>query len=100
VTDDPDVQVFLLYSGRYMDINSLYRGWEENFVEKMTVTLEESLRAGFRRGFAKSLDGQVTPREYEKATGWDFDTPEEFHEHLSALWRTFYGEADPAASLN
>jgi hypothetical protein len=36
---------------------------------------------------------------YERETGWDFDSDEEFHEHLRTLWAKFYGDADPRASL-
>jgi hypothetical protein len=99
VTEYPDVKVFLEYSGRMMDVNGLFAGWEDHFVEKMTTTPDEALRDGFRRGFAKSLSGQLTPLEYEEETGWDFDTAEEFQEHLRRLWVRFYGDADPEDSL-
>jgi hypothetical protein len=57
------------------------------------------MKDSFRRGFAKSLLGQLTPREYEYFTDWSFDTEGEFHDHLVKYWRMFYGDDDPAASL-
>jgi hypothetical protein len=82
-----------------MDINALITNWETDFVNAMKTHRSTSTRESFRRGFAKSLCGQLTPREYEKATGWDFDTDEEFQAHLKTLWGKFYGDADPADSL-
>lgn len=96
---DPDVATFLEYSGRMMNVNDLFANWEEEFVNDMANLRIEAIKDSFRRGFAKSLAGQVTPREYEKATDWDFDTPKELHQHLSGLWTKFYGDADPAESL-
>jgi hypothetical protein len=99
LTPDPDIKVFLEYSARMMNIEALFKDWEQHFVDSMAKLRVDSMKESFRRGFAKSLAGQLTPREYERQTGWDFDTPEEFHEHLQQLWHKFYGDADPADSL-
>ncbi|GLY18261.1 hypothetical protein Kisp01_52750 [Kineosporia sp. NBRC 101677] len=69
-------------------------------MDDMTALRIDSIKESFRRGFAKSLGGQITPRDYEKATDWEFESPEELHDHLKALWAKFYGDADPAESLN
>ncbi|MBT0768534.1 hypothetical protein KIH74_06330 [Kineosporia sp. J2-2] len=95
----PDTRTFLELSGDMMDVNSLIRGWEDHFVHQVANLRDESLRQSFRRGFAHSVTGGLTPQEYERATGWDFDTPAELHEHLRTLWTRFYGDADPRDSL-
>jgi hypothetical protein len=83
-----------------MDINALRAGWEEDFVREMADLRSDSIRESFRRGFAKSLAGQLTPVQYEKETGWDFDTAEELQAHLRSLWVTFYGADDPGEYLS
>ena len=99
MSSDDDVATFLNYSGRMMDINALTADWENDFVNAMGTHRSTSTRESFRRGFAKSLCGQLTRGEYEKATGWDFDSDDEFQEHLKTLWGKFYGDADPATIL-
>ncbi|GAB6903743.1 hypothetical protein JCM9957A_68350 [Kineosporia succinea] len=99
VTTDPDIKTFLDFSAGAMNINGLIRNWENEFVEEMENLKIESLRTSFRQGFAKSLNGQITPLEYERATGWEFDTQEELHDHLKALWARFYGDANPEDGL-
>ena len=99
MTTDPDISTFLEFSASSMNINGLVKDWENEFVDEIANLRVESLRTSFRRGFAKSLAGRLTPLEYERETGWDFDTPEELHEHLKDLWTKFYGDADPADSL-
>lgn len=96
---DPDIETFLEYSGLLMNVNDLFANWEEDFVNEMAALRVVSIKESFRRGFAKSLSGEITLRSYERATGWDFDTPEELHQHLAGLWRRFYGDADPADGL-
>jgi hypothetical protein len=98
-TKDADIKTFLEYSSGHMDINGLGRDWENRFVTVMRNLRSESIKASFRRGFAKSVLGQLTAREYETATGWDFDTEEEFREHLKHYWQLFYGSDDPAESI-
>jgi hypothetical protein len=99
MTQDPDVQVFLYYAARMMNVNALVAGWEEDFVREIAGLSSDSRRESFRRGFAKSILGQLTPAEFEAATDEDFDTDEELRERLRHLWTKFYGGDDPAASL-
>jgi len=99
MTQDPDIKIFLEYSAGMMNIEALFANWEQEFVDAVANLRIESIKESFRRGFAKSLAGQLEPRVYECETGWDFDSPEEFHEHLKGLWTKFYGDADPAESL-
>ena len=92
---DQDVQEFLAESSTYMDINALRRDWEQYFVGAMRKMKNEELKESFRRGFAKAVLGGLSAREYEKATGWDFDTEEEFVEHLKHYWAIFYPDSKP-----
>jgi hypothetical protein len=92
---DPDIELFLRESGAYMDINALGKDWEQHFVQAMRNLRFEEMKASFRRGFAKSILGGLTPREYEIRTGWDFDTPEEFLAHLMTYWSLFYPDERP-----
>ncbi|MBT0773985.1 hypothetical protein KIH74_33885 [Kineosporia sp. J2-2] len=100
IQEDPDIEIFLEYSAGMMHIEALRANWEQDFVDAVANLRVEWIKEGFRRGFAKSLAGQLASRVYERETGWDFDTTEEFHEHLMGLWTKFYGDADPAESLN
>ena len=88
---------FLRYSATYMHANALDQGYGERFVRELTRTPLPATHQAFRRGFAKALLGQLPLEAYERETGWDFDSDEEFHEHLRALWTKFYGDADPHA---
>jgi hypothetical protein len=97
-TNDPDVQTFLEWSRKYMDINALVPNWEGEFVKAVQNLRSELLQGRFRRGFAKSILGQLSPAAYERATGWDFDTDEAFRAHLKHYWQLFYGADDPAES--
>ena len=99
MSTDPDVSTFLDFAAGAMNVNGLIKNWEAEFVDEIKNLRTESLKDSFRRGFAKSLCGQLTPKEFETATDWDFDTPEEFQDHLKGLWTRFYGDADPAESL-
>ncbi len=93
---DHDVETFLEFSAGHSHIEALEANWEDEFVEAIGNLRVDALKESFRRGFAKSLDGGLTPREYEARTGWEFDEPEEFHEHLRRLWIKFYGDTGPA----
>ncbi|MBT0773984.1 hypothetical protein KIH74_33880 [Kineosporia sp. J2-2] len=99
MTTDPDIKVFLDFSAGAMNVNGLVQNWETEFVEEIENLKVESLRTSFRRGFAKGLSGQISIREYERETGWSFDTPEDLNDHLSALWTRFYGDADPEENV-
>ena len=96
---DADVETFLDFSSGLSNIEALEKNWEDEFVRAIQDLRLDSLRDSFRRGFAKSLCGQLTPREYEHRTGWEFDQLEEFDEHLRTLWARFYGDADPRDNL-
>jgi hypothetical protein len=92
---DQDVHRFLEESGTYMDINALRPDWEQYFVHAIRKIKNEELKESFRKGFAKAVLGGLRPREYEKATGWDFDTEQEFVEHLKHYWAIFYPDSKP-----
>ncbi|GLY27837.1 hypothetical protein [Kineosporia sp. NBRC 101731] len=96
---DEDVRTFLDYAGRIINVNVLGRDWEDDFVNAISGMQIDSLKESFRRGFAKSLTGKLTPAEYEHHTDWYFDDDAEFHSHLALLWQKFYGDADPRDSL-
>ncbi|GLY13058.1 hypothetical protein LWF15_14895 [Kineosporia rhizophila] len=99
MANDEDVEVFLDFAATMMNINALGRDWETEFVEAVSRVRIPERRESFRRGFAKSLTGRLTPEEFERHTDWDFDTDEEFRQELTVLWRRFYGDADPRDSL-
>lgn len=90
--NDPDVKCFLKQSGVYMDINGLGRDWEKYFIDSIAGTTDKSLKQSFQRGFAKAVLGHLSADEYENATGWNFDTEEEFRAHLKEYWQMFYGD--------
>src|SRR4051812_46950718 len=92
---DEDVQTFLAKSTTYMHINALRPHWEQYFVHAIRKNRIEEVKESFRRGFAKAVLGGLSPREYEIATGWDFDTEEEFVEHLKQYWAIFYPDSKP-----
>ena len=96
---DPDIAEFLDRSAAYVNINALEPDWEQEFVNAVDHLRNEGDRTQFRRGFAKSVLGGISALDYEHATGWDFDSDDEFREHLRHSWRLFYGDADPQDSL-
>jgi hypothetical protein len=90
---------FLDLSTTFMNVNALDPGWEDRLVRNFTTPPFTEGKLQFRRGFAKSVLGQLTLDEYEESTGWDFETDEEFRAHLWKYWRLLYGNDDPAAEL-
>jgi deoxyribonuclease V len=92
---DADSALFLELSGTYMDINGLGKDWEQHFV-RAVLGLEDAARASFKRGFARAVLGQLTAADYERATGWDFDSAEELRAHFVKYWRLFYPGEEPA----
>ena len=92
---DQDIEEFLKASRTYMLINALGRDWEQEFVEGMRNSKNEQRKERFRRGFAKAVLGGLSALEYEKATDWDFDTEQEFVEHLKHYWSVFYPDSKP-----
>lgn len=94
------LEVFLDNSAAYCDINGLQRNWESFFRDEMAGMTPESLRMEFKYGFALAVTGQaVSAKEYERRTGWDFDTEGEYRDHLRRLWSLFYGDESPEAVL-
>ena len=88
--------VFLEYSRTYADVNALGASWEKFFSEEMKNLRDVDKRRSFKTGFAQAVKGvAVTPREYEVATGWVFETEEEYRAHLRHLWDIFYPGEDP-----
>ena len=94
---DPDIQTFLLRCSEFMDINALGQDWEQYFIGAIRNLTDESMQESFQRGFAKAILGGLTPKEFEYATGWDFDTQEEFVDHLKHHWMLFYPDTRPDA---
>jgi hypothetical protein len=95
MADDADIATFLKLATLYANIEVIDEDWEGEFARAVDGIGAGEVQESFRRGFAKSLAGGLTPAEYERRTRWDFDTPEELHTHLLQLWRRFYGDTDP-----
>src|SRR5207249_490284 len=92
---DPDINSFLENSNLYMHVEALNPNWEADFVRAIHGFTREIEKEQFRRGFAKACAGRVTRKEYERATGWDFDSDEAFREHLEHYWKIFYPDSKP-----
>jgi len=92
---DPDIATFLEESRAFMNIDALQRDWERYFVDGIAEMTDEPLKRAFKRGFAKAVLGQLSADDYENATGWDFDTEDEFCAHLIKYWHIFYGDDEP-----
>jgi hypothetical protein len=46
---------------------------------------------------AAAIEGKIlTPAEYERLTGEDFDSPEDLKKWLVQLWRELFGTTPPA----
>lgn len=96
MSDTSAVKLFLKKASAHADINALGPRWEQRFADAMQGLRDDSMRTLFKTGFAQAIAGGISPREYERATGWDFDTEEEFRDHLRELWSVFYPDEDPA----
>jgi hypothetical protein len=94
---DPDIQIFLKRSAAHMNVNALGPDWEQDFIRSTRNLKDEAMQESFQRGFAKAILGGLTPKDFEHATGWDFDTQEEFIDHLRHHWRLFYPDTQPEA---
>ncbi len=53
-THDPDIETFLKYSGRKMNVNALFAGWEEAFVNDMAGLRIDGIQESFRRASPKA----------------------------------------------
>lgn len=95
MTYDPK-SVFLERSAAHMDVNGLGPEWERAFVSATEKLTDDKFRRAFKTGFAQAVVGRtVSAREYEIATGWDFDSEEEYRAHLRKLWNIFYPNENP-----
>lgn len=89
-------RVFIDYSKTYADINALAPNWEIFFADEIRNLKDDDQRRAFKKGFAKAVTGEaVTASEYEIATGWDFDSEDEYRAHLRKLWNIFYPTDNP-----
>lgn len=95
MSDRAAVELFLERSRVYAHINALGPDWQHYFADATRRLRDEPMRSLFQIGFAQAIAGQVSRKEYEIATGWDFDTEEEFRAHLRELWSVFYPDEDP-----
>jgi hypothetical protein len=51
----------------------------------------------FKAQLAAAIEGKIlTPAEYERLTGEDFDSPEDLKKWLVQLWRELFGTTPPA----
>ena len=93
--ENEESKVFIEYSRIYADINALGPDWEQYFSSQINNLKDINKSKAFKIGFAKAISGkEVFKREYEIATGWDFDSEEEYRDHLLRLWNIFYPGED------
>ncbi len=53
----------------------------------------------FRQQLADAIVNKtITPEQYERLTGLDFDTPEDFNKWLRCLWKELFGD-DPISAV-
>jgi len=91
----PDIDVFLEVANLYMHVEAVEADWESEFMRALHGFTQEGRKEAFRRGFAKAVLGGITPNQYERATGWDFASDEEFRAHLAHYWHLFYPDSKP-----
>jgi len=95
MTNDPDIGWFLNRSRLYMHVEALTKDWESHFVGSIHRLKDEDEKERFRLGFAKACLGGVSSSEYERATGWEFDSESEYRAHLAHYWDLFYPDSKP-----
>ncbi|MBZ0118129.1 MAG: hypothetical protein K8H88_14100 [Sandaracinaceae bacterium] len=90
------LDVFKRRSGAYCDVNGLGKDWEQRFADSYYKLTKPGTQRLFKIGFALAASGQrLTAKEYEIATGWSFDTDEEYREHLRRLWDFHFPHESP-----
>lgn len=87
-------EVFLKLARTYAHIDALGPDWLGHFGRQIRGSTDRDRSALFQRGLAQALAPEITRRDYEYATGWDFDTDEELVAHLQELWDTIYPGED------
>lgn len=75
----------------HFDVNA----FDENWVESLQRTLNHPNFPNRAREFKSELasailDHTISPAQYEKLTGEDFDTPEDLEEWLREVWQKLY----------
>lgn len=90
VTDrsyEVDAELFLEKAAAYLDVNALRPDYMRELARRMLASQDAELRAAFARGVAATALGlALTAAEYERATGWCFDSEHDFRTHVRELW--------------
>lgn len=78
---------------RQLNVNAFRKDWPELFKAELAGLTDPTAAAAFRNQLAEAiLHNRMTPEQYEKLTGEDFDTPEDLNAWLRELWKLLYGE--------
>lgn len=90
-SDAPDpAKTFLRLARVYLDVNSLGPQWQDHLVREIVGMNDGLARSAFLDGLKDAMSGRgVTARDYELATGWAFDTDDEYRTHLKEIWAWF-----------
>lgn len=96
MTSHDPKSIFLDRSTAHSHVNGLGPNWEQAFASATKNLKNNEFRQTFKSGFAQAVTGKaVSAREYEIATGWDFDSEDEYRRHLRRLWEIFYPDENP-----
>ena len=97
---DSPLGVFCERSASYSNINALSVGWEHVFADSYHRLRNPERQRLFKLGFAIAASGEgLGSGEYELSTGWDFDTEEEYRNHLRRLWFIHFPDQTPEQAL-
>lgn len=83
-------ETFLRLARVYLCVEGLGPDWREYLVREVMGMRDDAARSEFLEGLEDAMAGRgVTARDYELATGWSFDTEEEYRAHLRQIWACF-----------
>ena len=79
---------------RHANVNAFTANWSERLKRELFSPNFPDRATLFRRELAAAiLHNTITPAEYERITGEDFDTQDELNQWLREIWRSVFGAA-------
>ena len=78
---------------RHLNVNAFIKNWPEFIKAELAGRTDPNEANLFRNQLAEAiLHKRMTPAQYEKLTGEDFDTPDDLNAWLRELWKELYGD--------
>lgn len=78
---------------KYFNVNAFTADWVERLKNELHGNPDPQYESRFRQQLSEAISrGTITPLQYERLTGEDFDTPSDLRDWLLEVWRKLYGD--------